>query len=191
MRGLRWIGALLAVPLMAACTEPWRAPGALMPSASPATSVPVPPTVVPGQAVAVEAVSACSVIGLLVTAERGEAAMGYREMVLTVRNCGSKPYVVKGRPEIVVLDEDGRPLRIDVVPSVHWTAAPGEKVLKPGTSAISVLSWRNTVTDVGGGSDTGESLAVAVSAGRTRQFVSLPSSLDLGNTRRLEAGAWF
>ncbi|MCO8277736.1 DUF4232 domain-containing protein [Actinoplanes sp. TRM 88003] len=117
--------------------------------------------------------------------------MGYREMVLNVRNCGTKPYELRGRPEIVVLDEEGLPLKISVVASTHYTPPPKRLVLKPGTGAMSVLSWRNTVTSVSGASDTGVSLVVAVTAGGKRQLVSLPSTLDLGNTGRLEASTWF
>ncbi|GAA0481156.1 hypothetical protein Ade02nite_56400 [Paractinoplanes deccanensis] len=191
---LRRFLLLLVVPLLAACTEPWQATSGLAPT--PAPSVAASPAGVRGSGepttpVAVEPVSACSLIGVQITADRGDAAMGYREMSLHLRNCGTEPYLVEGRPDIVVLDEDGRPLKISVQPSVHYTAAPGRLVLKPGTSARAVLSWRNTVTNISGGADTGASLAVAVSEGGMRQSVSLPAPLDLGNTGRLEASAWF
>ncbi|MFF5078141.1 DUF4232 domain-containing protein [Actinoplanes sp. NPDC000266] len=194
MVGLRRLLPLLVVPLVAACTAPWQAASGLTPTAapsvSPSSAVPASPTA-PAAPVAVEPAAACSLIGVLITAERGDAAAGYREMPLTMRNCGTNPYEVYGRPDIVVLDEDGRPLKIAVVASRHYTAAPRRLVLKPGTSARVVLSWRNTVTSVSGGADTGESLAVAASEGGTRQLVTLPAPLDLGNTGRLEASAWF
>jgi hypothetical protein len=189
---LRRLLLLLIVPLMAACTEPWQDVSGLPPTATP--SVPpaagVPASAGPAAPVTIESVSACSLIGVLITAERGDAAMGYREMPLTVRNCGTEPYEVRGRPDIVVLDDDGRPLKVAVVASIHYTAAPGRLVLKPGTGARTVLSWRNTVT-TNGGVDAGASLAVAVSKGGPHQLVALPAPLDLGNTGRLEASAWF
>ena len=117
--------------------------------------------------------------------------MGYREMALNIRNCGTEPYEVKGRPDIVVLDEEGRPLKVAVVASRRYAAAPRRLVLKPGQGAHVVLSWRNTVTSTSGGADTGASLVVAASAGGTRQLVALPAPLDLGNTGRLETSAWF
>ncbi|MEV4352669.1 DUF4232 domain-containing protein [Actinoplanes sp. NPDC049596] len=189
---LRRFLPLLAVPLLAACTKPWQATNGLAPTPSiavpPATA---PPTVVPTPPVAIEAAAACDLTGVLISATRGDAAMGYREMSLIIRNCGSKPYAVQGRPDIVVLGKDGRPLDISVEPSVHYTPAPKRLVLKPGASARSVLSWRNTVTNVGGYSDTGTTLAVAPSETSTRQLVPLQYSMDLGNTGRLEASPWF
>ena len=196
----RRLVVLLVVPLVASCTEPWRATSGLAPSEAPtpsaAAAVPTAgasraPSSGPARPVGIESASACSLIGVLISAERGDAAMGYREMPLRIRNCGTQPYEVQGRPDIVVLDEDGRPLEIAVVASRHYTAAPRRLVLKPGASARSVLSWRNTVTNVSGGADSGASLAVAVSAGGTRQAVALEAPLDLGNTGRLEASAWF
>ncbi|MGK5683783.1 DUF4232 domain-containing protein [Actinoplanes sp. URMC 104] len=191
--GLRRLVVLLVVPLVASCSEPWRATSGLAPA--PAPSVAASPAVVPSSAgpaapVAIESPSACALIGVLITADRGDAAMGYREMGLHVRNCGAEPYEVRGRPDIVVLDGDGRPLKVAVVASGHYTAAPRRLVLKPGASAVAVLSWRNTVTNTSGGADTGASLAVAVSAGATRQLVALQAPLDLGNTGRLETSAW-
>ncbi|MBM2618529.1 DUF4232 domain-containing protein [Actinoplanes sp. LDG1-06] len=195
MPGVRRLLLLvLVVPLLASCSEPWRAADGLMPTATP--SAPAPSVVAsspagPAAPEAVEAVSACSLTGVLITADRGDAAAGYREMGLHIRNCGTEPYELRGRPDIVVLDEDGRPLKISVEASRHYTAAPGRLVLKPGAGAMAVLSWRNTVTSISGGVDTGESLAVAVSEGGMRQLVTLPSTLDLGNTGRLETSAWF
>src|SRR5690348_5957651 len=98
---------VLLVPLLASCTEPWRATGGLMPTAtpiSPAPSAVVPASAGPTAPVAIEPASACALTGVLITADRGDAAMGYREMALHVRNCGTEPYEVRGRPDIVVLD---------------------------------------------------------------------------------------
>jgi len=190
---LRRLLVLLVVPLVASCTQPWQATGGLTPTAAPSNpaSAVVPSSAGPTAPAAIEPVSACSQIGVLITADRGDAAMGYREMPLTVRNCGTEPYEVRGRPEIVVLDEDRLPLKVAVVANRHYTPAPRRLVLKPGEAARSVLSWRNTVTNIAGWSDTGASLVVAVSAGDERQLVAVPAPLDLGNTGRLEASPWF
>ncbi|XVV08423.1 DUF4232 domain-containing protein [Actinoplanes sp. CA-131856] len=194
MGGLRRLLPFLIVPLVASCTASWQATSGLAPTPSPVvlptSAVPTAPSAtVP--AAGIDASDACTRTGVLITATRGEAAMGYREMMVNVRNCGKKPYEVKGRPDIVVLDEDGRPLKISVEPSVHYTAPPRSQVLKPGTSARTVLSWRNTVTDINGAADTGTALAMAVTKGGERQLVALPAPMDLGNTGRLQASAWF
>ncbi|MEU8820806.1 DUF4232 domain-containing protein [Actinoplanes sp. NPDC048796] len=193
MFGPRRLSLLLIVPLLASCTASWRATSGLTPTTAPGVTAPpaVPASAGPAAPEGLEPAVACAVTGVIITANRGESAMGYREMTLTVQNCGTEPYEVKGRPDIVVLDEDGRPLKISVEGSAHYTAAPRRLTLKPGTAARSVLSWRNTVTNISGGSDTGESLAVAVSAKQPRQLVTLEAPLDLGNTGRLEASAWF
>ncbi|XVU29899.1 DUF4232 domain-containing protein [Actinoplanes sp. CA-054009] len=193
MVGLRRVLPFLLVPLAASCTAPWQATSGLAPTSAPAvrptSAVPTAePTVPPA---GIDASEACSQTGVLITATRGDAAAGYREMALSLRNCGTKPYEVKGRPDIVVLDEDGRPLKISIEPSVHYTAPPRSRVLKPGAGARTVLSWRNTVTDIDGAADTGTTLAVAVTKGGKRQLVPLIAPMDLGNTGRLQASAWF
>ncbi|WP_127500608.1 DUF4232 domain-containing protein [Actinoplanes solisilvae] len=185
---------LLVVPLVASCTKPWRDNSGLPPTATPSVpaAAPTPTSAGPTAPAAVEAASACALIGAQITVGDGGAASGYRELALKIRNCGNKPYEVKGRPDIVVLDEDGHPLKVAVVASVHYTEPARRLVLKPGEGATTMLSWRNTVTDVDGGSDTGTSLAVAVAPGKPRQIVTMQEHpLDLGNTRRLEASAWF
>ncbi len=116
--------------------------------------------------------------------------MGYREMPLLLRNCGSSTYKLSGRPEIVVLDEDQKPLDVAVVPSIHYTAAPKPISVKPGSGAMVILSWRNTVTDATVVATTGAFLSVAPVPGAPRQILRLPSPMDLGNTGRLEASAW-
>jgi hypothetical protein len=132
----------------------------------------------------------CPPPGVLITAERGEAAMGYRELTLSLHNCGAAGYQVRGRPDIVVLDEDQQPLEVAVVPSAHYTATPRPISAPPGSGAMAVLSWRNTVTDPTVKATVGAFLSVAPMAGAPRQLVRLPSPMDLGNTGRLEVSAW-
>jgi hypothetical protein len=116
--------------------------------------------------------------------------MGYREMALHVTNCGDTPVALGGRPDVVVLDAEAEAEDIAVVPSVHYTAPPRRQTLRPGTGAMAVLSWRNTVTDPNRQATTGVALSVAPVAGGPHQTVALPSPLDLGNTGRLEVSAW-
>jgi hypothetical protein len=116
--------------------------------------------------------------------------MGYREMTLSLSNCGSSTYQLTGRPDIVVLDEDRKPLDVATVPSVHYTAAPRPLSVQPGSGAMAILSWRNTVTDPTVVATTGVFLSVAPVPGTPRQILRLPSPMDLGNTGRLEASAW-
>jgi hypothetical protein len=127
---------------------------------------------------------------VLITADRGDAAMGYREMTLHLKNCGTAPYQLRGRPDIVVLDKDRQPLDVAVVPSVHYTASPRPVTLQPGVSTTAVLSWRSTYTAAAEPPATGVYLSVAPVQGAPRQTVTPPSPLDLGNTGKLEAGAW-
>lgn len=174
----RRLGALLSVVLLtASCARP--VPASAPPSPSPSRSS-SPSSTGP---------AACPASGLLITAERGEAAMGYREMTLLLRNCGTKPYALSGRPDIVVLDAGHRPLRVAVVASRHFTADPRRRTLAPGTGTMAMLSWRNTVT-AADGAVSAPFLSVAPTAGAARQEVTLPAPLDLGTTGRLEASAW-
>ena len=133
----------------------------------------------------------CPPSGLLITAGRGDAAMGYREMTLTMKNCGSTGFTLDGRPDITVLDADRQPMPIAIVASTHHTAPPKRITLRPGVSATAVLAWRNTYDDTTNAPAVGSFLSVAPAAGAPRQIVDLPSPLDLGSTGRLQASAWF
>ena len=112
-------------------------------------------------------------------------------MPLRLKNCGNSTYQFSGRPDIVVLDEDQKPLDVVVVPSVRYTAPPEQLAVKPGSGVMTVLSWRNTVTDSTVVATTGAFLSVAPVPGAPRQIVRLPDPMDLGNTGRLEASAWW
>ncbi|MCU7729225.1 DUF4232 domain-containing protein [Actinoplanes sp. KI2] len=130
----------------------------------------------------------CPAPGVLITADRGDAAAGYREMTLTLRRCGDTSYLLQGRPDIVVLDERLQPLKVTVGPSVHYTADPRRINVRPGEGAMAVLSWHNTVTE--GTAVTGVALSVAPVQGAPRQIVNLPVPMDLGTTGRLDTSAW-
>jgi hypothetical protein len=125
---------------------------------------------------------------LLITADRGDAAAGYREMGLHVTNCGKTAYTLQGRPEITVLDDKRQPLAVAVGASIHYTADPRRVTLQPGQGATAVLSWRNTVTV--GAVQNGAALEVAPVKGAPKQVVTLPAPMDLGTTGKLDASAW-
>ena len=174
--GMRRILPLAAVALIAGCTSY---------HSEPVIPLPTPPTAGPSKA------ADCPAPGLLITAERGDAAAGYREMTIKAKNCGDTPYVLDGRPDIVVLDADRKAAAVALVPSVHWTASPRKLTLQPGTSATAVLAWHNTVTESTVVATSGAYLDVAPGKGEPRQIVTPPVPLDLGNTGKLQASAWF
>ena len=187
---LRRLGLVLVVGALATgCAQPssvavYPAPSLAVPSR---TDGCIQPCAVPTPVDSAE----CPAAGVRITAERGDAAMGYREMPLRLTNCGGTAYPLHGRPDIVVLDKDRNRLDIALVPSVHYSAEPRPTTLQPGVSAIAMLSWRNTVTESRVPAASGAFLSVAPFPGAPRQIVTPPNPLDLGNTGRLEAGAWF
>ncbi len=184
MRTLHHSVLVLAVmALSTACAQP-SSPAGGVPATPPADATTNAPSAT------AEAAPACPAPGVLITADRGDAAMGYREMTLHLKNCGTAPYQLQGRPDIVVLDKDRQPLDVAVVPSVHYTASPRPVMLQHGVSTMAVLSWRNTYTAAAEPPATGVYLSVAPVQGAPRQTVTPPSTLDLGNTGKLEAGAW-
>lgn len=173
---MRALVAPLAVVVLSGCTR----------AASPVE--PMPTVVSVSSAPATEAAT-CPASGLRASAERGEAAAGYREMTVHLENCGARDYQVQGRPDIVVLGADRNPLPVVVAPNELVTASPRRIVLKPGTKASSTLSWHSTV-EAGKAVSTGAFLAVAPVAGAEHQTIALPAPLDLGTTGRVEATAW-
>ena len=175
-----WLFALPVLAL-AACARP-APPGTVRPTAA------LPSAAVPSASATVD--SAACADGVRIVADRGDAAAGYREMGLHLTNCGDRPYNVDGRPQIVVLGKDKETLDVAVAPSVHYTAAPHPVTLAPGQSALAVVSWRNTFTDVNGEPTSGVYLSIAPIPGAPRQLVKPPSPLDLGNTGRLEVSVW-
>ncbi|WP_327175099.1 DUF4232 domain-containing protein [Streptomyces sp. NBC_01335] len=76
-----------------------------------------------------------------------EAAMFARAVVLTLVNCGTKPYRVDGYPSVRVLDENGDRLPVPVNPGRSMFGAdlgPEPVALKPGGTMKSVLAWVST-----------------------------------------------
>ncbi|HEX5200857.1 MAG TPA: DUF4232 domain-containing protein [Actinoplanes sp.] len=147
--------------------------------------VPEPdPTASPSAVVAPE----CPPPGVRITADRGDAAAGYREISLHLTNCGSTEYALRGRPEITVLDDKQQPLKVTVGKSIHYPAEPRRMTLKPGQGTSAVLSWHHIVTS--GTVQTGAELEVAPVKGAPAQLVKLPEPMDLGTTGKLDTSAW-
>jgi hypothetical protein len=189
---MRWIKpavvplvALAALTALTACAQPVP-PGGTRPT----TAVTVA-SASPSASPAGEEEIACPDGGVKITADRGDAAAGYREMSLHLTICGGKPVTVNGRPEIVVLDKDHATQDIAVIPSVHYPGPAHPMTLTPGQSTAAVMSWRNTYDDISKPPVSGVYLSVAVTAGGPRQLVKPPVPLDLGSTGRLEVSVWF
>jgi hypothetical protein len=171
VRDIRFLPPIAVVAALAACSH------APAPIPEPTAS---PPAVVTA--------AACPPPGVVITAGGGDAAAGYRELPLTVRNCGTTDYTLQGRPEIVVLDDKQQPLEVKIGASIHYTASPRRITLKPGQGTTAVLSWHGTVTT--GEVQNGAALEVAPVKGAPKQLVVLPVTMDLGTTGKLDTSAW-
>ena len=69
-------------------------------------------------------------------------------------------------------------------------AGPHRVTLKPGESAITVLVWRNTVTDTTTTAVSGTYLEVSPGRGLPPGTVTPQGRIDLGNTGRIGTTAW-
>ncbi|WP_160161286.1 DUF4232 domain-containing protein [Embleya hyalina] len=139
----------------------------------------------------------CPESGVRVTGEEPSAAMGLRAMTLTMVNCGSAPRTVTGYPGLRVLDADRAGLGVEIDPgaaSITTTeslqAEPRPVTLRPGEQAVSVVVWRNTVTNAPGSAQNGLYLDIEPLPGQARQRIAVPGGIDLGNTGRLGIGPW-
>ncbi|WP_371667794.1 DUF4232 domain-containing protein [Streptomyces sp. NBC_00289] len=150
----------------------------------------------PGPGPGPEPSEACST-GIRVTAGPVDAAMGLRAMDVTLLNCGTDTYRVKGYPGLRLLDDDQQ--TVTGVSMIHGsggiTGLPGfddpprAVSLRPGETATAGLVWRNTVTDVGGPVDV-PYLTVEARPGALPLLVTPDGGLDLGTTGRLGVSAW-
>jgi hypothetical protein len=176
---IRWF-PLLTLVLLAGCAQPGSQPQNTLPTR-------VPPSASPS---ALDEPVGCPADGLKIEADRGDAAMGYREMSLHVTNCGATTVTLSGRPEVIVLDKDKDVQDITIVPGVHHNQSAHPVALEPGMSTVAVLAWRNTYDDISKPPVSGAYLYVAPAPGATRQLVKPPVPLDLGSTARLEVSVW-
>jgi hypothetical protein len=135
----------------------------------------------------------CPEAGLRVQAEEPDAAMGLRAMTVYVTNCGKTSQTVSGYPAAHVLDEDHNRVKVTIHQGMSVTTAvddpaPDRITLKPGERALTVLAWRNTVTDSTVVATTGAYLEVTLVAGGKPEVT--PVMIDLGNTGKLDVTAW-
>ncbi|MGW5070069.1 DUF4232 domain-containing protein [Streptomyces cyaneofuscatus] len=89
----------------------------------------------------------CPASGAVVTMGEVQAVMMSRAAVLTLTNCGSKPYRVDGYPSVQALGEDGERLPVKVNPAgsvFGQDKGPEPRTLKPGATVRSMLAWVST-----------------------------------------------
>ncbi|MGW9305996.1 DUF4232 domain-containing protein [Streptomyces cyaneofuscatus] len=89
----------------------------------------------------------CPVSGAVVTMGEVQALLMSRAVVLTLTNCGSKPYRVDGYPSVQALGEDGERLPVKVNPAgskFGRDQGPEALTLKPGATVKSMLAWVST-----------------------------------------------
>ncbi|WP_432150882.1 DUF4232 domain-containing protein [Streptomyces sp. bgisy029] len=89
----------------------------------------------------------CPASGTVVTMGEVQTAMMSRAVVLTLTNCGTKPYRVDGYPSVQALGEDGERLPVKVNPGGSMFGhdkGPDPRTLKPGATVRSMLAWVST-----------------------------------------------
>lgn len=89
----------------------------------------------------------CPASGAVVTMGEVQTAMMSRAVVLTLTNCGMKPYRVDGYPSVQALGEDGERLPVKVNPGGSMFGhdkGPEPRTLKPGATVRSMLAWVST-----------------------------------------------
>lgn len=89
----------------------------------------------------------CPASGAVVTMGEVLTAMMSRAAVLTLTNCGTKPYRVVGYPSVQALGEEGERLPVKVNPAGSQFGrdlGPETLTLKPGGTARSMLAWVST-----------------------------------------------
>ncbi|MZF56204.1 DUF4232 domain-containing protein [Streptomyces sp. SID5594] len=125
-----------------------------------AAATPLPPSVTPPPVADVPAqgpgpsrtatptpTGTCPASGAVVTMGEVQAVMMSRAAVLTLTNCGSKPYRVDGYPSVQALGEDGERLPVKVNPAgsvFGQDKGPEPRTLKPGATVKSMLAWVST-----------------------------------------------
>lgn len=110
----------------------------------PAASADVPAQDRPGPGAPV---AGCPASGAVVDMGPVETAMFHRAVVLTLTNCGDRPYRVHGYPSVRVLDGHGERLPVPVNPGGSMFGddeGPEEITLRPGGSVRSTLAWVST-----------------------------------------------
>ncbi|WP_192806655.1 DUF4232 domain-containing protein [Streptomyces arboris] len=124
---------------------------AATPTPPPPSATPRPiadaPTQGPDPSPTPTATEACPASGAVVTMGEVQALLMSRAVVLTLTNCGSKPYRVDGYPSVQALGEDGERLPVKVNPAgskFGRDQGPEALTLKPGATVKSMLAWVST-----------------------------------------------
>lgn len=144
-RSRRAVLALAVIALLSACGSA-SDQAAPLPSSASRTDGGAEPG---GQAPTADA--ACPASGMRPRVGHQEAAMGLRVVTLEMANCSDADVVLRGYPELTFLDDVGAPVPVAVgtgAPEPLTDPGPNTLTLPPGYTAVSYLSWRNTVTDV-------------------------------------------
>ncbi|NEC19522.1 DUF4232 domain-containing protein, partial [Streptomyces parvus] len=132
----------------------------------------------------------CPRSGVVVDMGPVETAMMHWAVVLTLTNCGRKPYVVDGYPWVRALGEDGRPLPVKVnEDGSYFGSDPGPKklLLDPGLTVKSILAWVSTPE--GGDLIEGDALAISAAPGLPVRIFPLEGH-DIRLMDELNTTAW-
>ena len=175
--------------LLAGCATETHEPDVLRPAAKPPVYRSAVPSTDPRPPAA-----RCLDPGVEISIGDGDAATGLRFIGITLRNCGTRPYTVKGYPAVTLLDAGQRTLPVRVVYGVDhvslmppYDKPPQRLVLAPGQTARAVVVWRNLTTDEAT-IVNGEYLRVAGARGQPTHLLAL--HVDLGNTGILALSPW-
>ncbi|MFE7336825.1 DUF4232 domain-containing protein [Streptomyces griseus] len=132
----------------------------------------------------------CPASGVVVDMGPVETGMMHRAVVLTLTNCGRKPYAVDGYPWVRALGEDGRPLPVKVnEDGSYFGGDPGPKklLLDPGLTVKSILAWVSTPE--GGDLIEGDALAISAAPGLPVRVFPLEGH-DIRLMDELNTTAW-
>ncbi|MET7367118.1 DUF4232 domain-containing protein [Streptomyces sp. NPDC005566] len=132
----------------------------------------------------------CPASGARVDVGPVETAMFHRAVVLTLVNCGTKPYRVNGYPSVRALGEDGEriPVPVNAGGSMFGSdQGPKGVTLKPGKTVRSILAWVST--EEGGDLIEGDALEIAP-APDTGALVHPLEGHDLRLMDELNTTAW-
>ncbi|WP_234466975.1 DUF4232 domain-containing protein, partial [Streptomyces sp. MBT60] len=119
-----------------------------------------------------------------------ETGMMHRAVVLTLTNCGRKPYAVDGYPWVQALGDDGNPLPVKVnEDGSYFGNDPGPKklLLDPGLTVKSILAWVSTPE--GGDLIEGDALAISAAPGLPVRVFPLEGH-DIRLMDELNTTAW-
>ncbi|MFG2006766.1 DUF4232 domain-containing protein [Spirillospora sp. NPDC048911] len=138
----------------------------------------------------------CPKSGIALWIGETSAAMGLRSMNVELYNCGGRNRVLKGYPQIKLLDVDRRPIKASAKPGSSSVATvdsydrpPRRVTLKPGEVASAGVLWRNLVTGDAAEAVTAEFMEIAPLPGEPTD--QLPGvGIDLGTTRKVGIGPW-